>query len=227
MQAARDYLAEIRKVRPEGPYLLGGFSGGGITAYEMAQQLETAGEEVAVLALLDTPLPVRPPLSRRDKALIKLQEFRRKGLGYLREWVVNRLEWERRKRRVNDDPADAGRFHNRKIEMAFRQAVGSYTLSRWDGPLLLFRPPLDRHWQVSDERWVSRAREYVFHDNEWTGWAPQTEVVEIPGDHDSMVLDPNVKVLAARLAAEIAMATGAGRAMNDAVTDWIAATAAE
>ena len=36
---AQAYLAEIRQVRPHGPYLLGGFSGGGITAYEMAHQL--------------------------------------------------------------------------------------------------------------------------------------------------------------------------------------------
>ncbi|MEM6305403.1 MAG: beta-ketoacyl synthase N-terminal-like domain-containing protein, partial [Pseudomonadota bacterium] len=97
-EAAADYIAEIRAVQPEGPYLLSGYSGGGITAYEMAQQLRAAGEEVAVLALLDTPLPVRPALTRRDKALIKLAEFRRKGPGYLIEWARNRIAWERQKR---------------------------------------------------------------------------------------------------------------------------------
>ena len=54
---ASDYLAEVRRVQPEGPYLLGGFSGGGLTAYEMARQLLAAGEEVALLALLATRLP--------------------------------------------------------------------------------------------------------------------------------------------------------------------------
>ncbi|HEX2679345.1 MAG TPA: SDR family NAD(P)-dependent oxidoreductase, partial [Polyangiales bacterium] len=38
-EMARDYLAELRAVQPHGPYLLGGFSGGGIAAYEMARQL--------------------------------------------------------------------------------------------------------------------------------------------------------------------------------------------
>ena len=69
--AARDYIAEIRQVQPEGPYMIGGFSGGGITAYEMARQLKAAGEEVAALVLLDTPLPRRRPLSRQDR--LKLQ----------------------------------------------------------------------------------------------------------------------------------------------------------
>ncbi|MEX0303439.1 MAG: acyltransferase domain-containing protein, partial [Leisingera sp.] len=92
--AARSCLSEIRQIQGEGPYLLGGFSGGGITAYEMAQQLKDQGEETAALILLDTPLPVRPALSRQDKVLIKLAELRSKGPGYLGEWARNRVAWE-------------------------------------------------------------------------------------------------------------------------------------
>ena len=207
--AAADYLAEIRQVQPQGPYLLGGFSGGGITAYEMAQQLKAAGQQVGLLALLDTPMPVRPPLTRADKAVIKLAEFRRKGPAYLREWLQNRRDWAEEQRRQDQAaPQGAASFNNRKIELAFREAVGAYALAPWDGPLTLFRPPLDRHWQVTGGRWVSAAREYVLHDNDWTPWAPRTEVIEVPGDHDSMVLSPNVAVLAARLREVIAAGEG-------------------
>jgi acyl transferase domain-containing protein/acyl carrier protein len=204
-EAATDYLAEIRQVQPEGPYLFGGFSGGGITAYEMAQQVKAQGGEVALLCMLDTPLPLRPGLSRRDKALIKLAEVKRKGPGYFREWALNRLEWERRKRQAQSD--DAQGFNNHKIEAAFRDAVAQYEVKPWDGPLLLFRPPLDRHWKVSGGNWVSAAREYVFADNQWAQWAPDVQVIEVPGDHDSMVLDPNVAALARYLATEIARVT--------------------
>jgi thioesterase domain-containing protein/aryl carrier-like protein len=48
------YLEEIRTVQPNGPYYLGGGSYGGVIAFEMAQQLLAQGEEVAMLALLDT-----------------------------------------------------------------------------------------------------------------------------------------------------------------------------
>lgn len=58
--AARDYIAEMRQVQPHGPYLVGGFSGGGLIAWEIARQLEEAGETVAATVLLDTPLPLRP-----------------------------------------------------------------------------------------------------------------------------------------------------------------------
>ena len=52
-------------------------------------------------------------------------------------------------------------------------------------------------------RFVSAAREYVYPDNLWTPFAPGLEVVETPGDHDSMVLEPNVRALAARIRAAI------------------------
>lgn len=197
--AAADYIAEIRQVQPSGPYLLSGFSGGGITAYEMAQQLRAAGEEVAVLALLDTPLPVRPSLSKPDKAMIKLAELRTKGPRYLLEWAQNRIAWERTKRQGTAVQAESAQFNNTKIEAAFLRAVAEYDTPRWDGAMTLLRPVLDHTYKVTGGNWVSAAREYVFADNDWTRYAPQIEVIEVPGDHDSMVLSPNVVVMASEL----------------------------
>ena len=200
-QAAADYIAELRQVQPHGPYLLGGFSGGGLTAWEMARQLEAEGETVSALILLDTPLPMRPPLSGTDKALIKLAELRAGGIGYLRHWARSRWEWERTRRRAPQSTDTAHSFHNAEIEAAFREAVAHYPLPLRRGPTTLFRPPLDRRWQVSGGMWVSTAKEYVFADNDLTRFAPALEVIEVPGDHDSMVLEPNVRVLAARMKA--------------------------
>ncbi|NNE89625.1 MAG: SDR family NAD(P)-dependent oxidoreductase, partial [Silicimonas sp.] len=67
VDAARDYIVEMKKVQPKGPYLVGGFSGGGITAYEIARQLREEGEIVASLIMLDTPLPRRRGLTKTDR----------------------------------------------------------------------------------------------------------------------------------------------------------------
>ncbi|RKG93765.1 type I polyketide synthase [Corallococcus terminator] len=56
-QRAAWYLAQVRAVQPRGPYLLGGWSTGGIFAYEMARQLCEAGEEIERLVLLDSWTP--------------------------------------------------------------------------------------------------------------------------------------------------------------------------
>lgn len=202
--AAADYLAEVRQVQPRGPYLLGGFSGGGLTAWEMARQLEAGGEEAALVVLLDTPLPVRPALTRRDKLLIRLAEMREKGPRFVTEWLAAKRAWREAQRARAERPAEtAHEFHNRAIEAAFRRAVGVYDLKRREGRSVLFRPPLDRRFRVSGGRFVGAAREYVFEDNLWSPFAPGLEVVEVPGDHDSMVLEPNVRALAARMRAAI------------------------
>ena len=55
-EMAARYVAAIRAVRPKGPYLLGGWSFGGVVAFEMAQQLTRAGEWVPLVTMLDTRL---------------------------------------------------------------------------------------------------------------------------------------------------------------------------
>ena len=64
-EAARDCIAEMRQVQPEGPYMVGGFSGGGITAYEIARQLEAAGEEVSMWSCSTRRCPGAGPCRAR------------------------------------------------------------------------------------------------------------------------------------------------------------------
>jgi thioesterase domain-containing protein len=54
---AADYIIQLQKVIPKGPYFLGGFSFGGILAFEMAIQLQKAGHEVPFITMLDSIAP--------------------------------------------------------------------------------------------------------------------------------------------------------------------------
>ncbi len=195
-EAASAYIEEMRKVQPEGPYMVGGFSGGGITAYEIAHQLEALGETVSIVVMLDTPLPKRRPLSRMDRMLIQLQQAKAKGILYPLIWAKNRIVWEFVKRRQNEETQSEGAFHNAEIEAAFYRAIAAYDVRPWGGRLMLYRPPLVGTWTVSNGAMVNSERTYVTHDNDWGLYTPQIEVFEVPGDHDSMVLEPNVRVLA-------------------------------
>ena len=74
--AARAYLNAVRLVQPRGPYRLLGHSFGGWVAYEMARQLNAAGESVACLIVLDTEAPgAGAPHSSRVATLTKLVEI--------------------------------------------------------------------------------------------------------------------------------------------------------
>src|SRR5207237_6249252 len=54
---ASRYIKELRNLQPGGPYYLGGYCFGGYVAYEMARQLRTEGETVALVLLIDCAAP--------------------------------------------------------------------------------------------------------------------------------------------------------------------------
>jgi thioesterase domain-containing protein/acyl carrier protein len=64
-EMAERYLRALRRLRPMGPYRLGGWSMGGLVALAMAQRLASEGEEIEFLALIDTP---PPPVEARGVA---------------------------------------------------------------------------------------------------------------------------------------------------------------
>ncbi|MDR5784232.1 acetoacetate--CoA ligase [Caballeronia sp. LZ065] len=90
---AQGYVRRIREVQPQGPYAIAGYSFGGLIAFEIAQQLVAAGEQIEMLCLLDTYvhehcLPF-PQWTRFQADVIadRLREFRsldtRARLGYV------------------------------------------------------------------------------------------------------------------------------------------------
>ena len=212
-EAATDYIAEMREVQPHGPYILAGFSGGGLTAYEIARQLKEAGEETRLLILLDSALAQQPKLTRKDKMMIKLQQLQREGLAFVSKWARDRYAWEMsriRDRFGGPEDVEGHQFHDAEIEAAFRHAISVYEHHVYEGRTVLYRPPLDKYWKVSGGQWVDRAGEYIYPDNNFGQYMPNLEVVEVPGDHDSMVLEPSVRVLAERIKLSIREAEEAG-----------------
>ncbi|MFI0263704.1 alpha/beta fold hydrolase [Streptomyces sp. NPDC017056] len=84
---AADYLEQIRTVQPAGPYHLLGWSFGGAVAHAMATRLQEQGEQVALLALLDSaplqidPARVLPSHTARDVADLFVDAVGRSGRG--------------------------------------------------------------------------------------------------------------------------------------------------
>jgi hypothetical protein len=116
----------------------------------------------------------------------------------------NRLRWEIAKVRKGKNGRDTllpSEFRSEAIGEDFRHAVSRYALRSHGGPVTLFRPKLDIAHVLGPGRVTNAKREFVFHDNGWGPYCAGVDVHEVPGDHDSMVLEPNVRVLASRLRA--------------------------
>jgi acyl transferase domain-containing protein len=202
-EMAADYLAEVRRVQPSGPYLLGGFSGGGITALEMARQLEAVGEEVALLAMLDSSPPRSPTLTTQDRVRINWERMRRRGPAYVADWARDKLRWQltqmHKRRQAAHEVAMSSDFRSEEVGAAFRRALARYDVQHHRGRVNLFRPKLEVAHVLGPDRMINSKREFVFHENGWGPFVDGVDVHEVPGTHDSMVLEPNVRVLAIKL----------------------------
>ncbi|MGI9316352.1 MAG: hypothetical protein ACR2QW_03370, partial [bacterium] len=158
---------------------------------------------VGLLVLWDTPLPQSPPLSSVDRMSIHWQRLRSKGPSYFSEWAKNRYQWELQKfqNRFDNDNSSVQPFdfQSEIMEVAFRKALDCYEMEYQPLTINLFRPKLDQAYLLGGGRVANVDRELVFYDNGWTPFVDRVVVSEVPGDHDSMVLEPNVRVLAAQL----------------------------
>ncbi len=204
-EMATAYLEEIREIQPEGPYYLGGFSGGGITAYEMAQQLQAAGEEVAMIVMLDTPVPgLGGELTKADKVLMQVQRMQRMKHNWVRWYVKGKLDFHNNAREIESAEAHEDEFRTEAITDAFMRAVESYTAEPYTGDIHIYRPRLNEEFKVTGARYIDHQFNFQVADNGWTPYVGDLTVREVPGDHDSMVLEPNVRVLASHVIADIA-----------------------
>ncbi|HRB04149.1 MAG TPA: hypothetical protein PLP26_12330, partial [Ilumatobacteraceae bacterium] len=120
--------------------------------------------------------------------------------GFLTRWWRNRQAWKQSSNeRQHAHTVDEGALHSVEIEAAFYRALSRYTVKRYDGEITLFRPPQHALHHLPDGRQIDEGRNFVYADNGWRRHCEHVTVTEVPGDHDSMVLEPNVRVLAGHI----------------------------
>ena len=189
------YLDAVRTVQPNGPYVLGGYSGGGVVALEMARLLQQAGERTTEVVLLDTFHPSTKPRSADWRE--KLNDFRTKGAKYVLTIaggiITRHTTWRMRNRRLQQllargeaVPHELREWH---ITTAFLDALKRFVPATYDGPVTMFRAKeIGLMYQHAGPR---------------LGWEPavlpRLSIIEVPGTHDTLVREPNVRVLSAGL----------------------------
>jgi thioesterase domain-containing protein len=201
-QLAAVYIKELRRVQTRGPYQLGGWSFGGIVAYEMSLQLEEEGEEVAALCLFSAYLPS----SRLSRKPIRSDQFIKRvvenyGLSNAADIQDNVLSTERldiildtaKRAGVVMPDMQSRDFHDLILRGAetFRahvRMVRRYCPARKARRLKLFE---------AEDRRADGDGPFL----DWSSGAYHVYREEIPGDHFTMLREPNVAVLAARLRA--------------------------
>jgi len=211
-------VTAMRAAQPEGPYYLGGHSFGGHVAFEAAQQLLAAGCAVGLLAIIDTEAA---PLSRQKKdpnaaprddndRLLRLLSLVQRFFGRQVSLALDSSETA---------PTDLAAYVAAKlaqaqilpVDMSVERirsylTVGEASSLAFDAYYPVYREPLPTL--------VFRARQTHRDDHELglsthgsiddtLGWralaGPDTQAVWVPGDHVTLMTEPNVRVVGERL----------------------------
>ena len=197
-EMADAYLAEILDFQRQGPYLLGGYSGGGIVAFEMARRLTAAGKEVGLLAFIDT---FHPRMPAPDQTFFsRLERLQQDGLSYVREAIERKVQSVKIAR---DDRAIEGHvargevmpFHLRQLHMwrTFERAMAAYQIEPWNGKATLFRA------EVAPFFFRGGGKTYGWDKDVLGG----VDVVFVPGYHETLLLGANADFLVKSLSAAI------------------------
>lgn len=199
----RLYVEQLSQIDHSGPYVLGGYSGGGVVALEMAHQLIAQGKQVRLVVLFDTFEPSTRP--RKPALADRITKLLQGGTAYLSE--RSRAKWSRH---LNELSAELKlRFYlsqqqplplelrELQLTRSFYEASARYRARRYEGRVILFRA--DR---------VAEVFQHVGPTLGWDGLLPGLEIVEVPGTHDSLILEPNVSVLTAHLKRALEEAPG-------------------
>ena len=198
---AAQYVAAVRTVDPVGPYRLAGYSGGGVIALEMAQQLKQAGAEVALLAMLDTLAPTAAQV--KISPLKKIWLMRHWSLKFAMEWPERRRTTQQEKRNhvlamrhLSNGDALSPELASAHLFSHFVAAQARYQAPAYDGPMVLFR--------------AQQGYTPYLNAGPQLGWQAHLQgpvrVVEIPGSHVSMLSEPGLSSLAHGLRLELTRA---------------------
>jgi len=207
------YISEILAFYPDGPYLLAGSSFGGLVAWEAARQLTRSGHHVALVALFDTYGPGYPHfgsdarsfggrinrakdfvaryvralsyLPKEQRLPFLMAKFQKGRKDWKRKWIYRRNEIERAFHRATGRPLPRDL---QRMQRAIGKALRDYVPEPYVGRVVLFRAADQPRGAAPDPT---------------LGWGAlaqgELEVIEVPGHHGAITVDPYARFLAAAL----------------------------
>ena len=213
-EMAQDYLSEVRRIQPHGPYNFLGYSVGGLVLFDLAHRLMELGEPVGMLAMVDTWLPqvVDQTSPRSDDSGMRalLAKFSANPLTLSQ--LVNKIQLSRRVQRrllriarnakltlcnvvLNNGyrlPPFARNFY---FDETIEPIVARYVLPHYRGPLVVFRRPDNG----TEAQWRGLGSGPIQIHDAWV-------------DHNQFLEEPFVTILAQKV--NDFMAAGAGSELN-------------
>jgi thioesterase domain-containing protein/acyl carrier protein len=178
------YLHHIRRVQPSGPYYLGGYSGGGVVALHIAHLLRAQGAHVAHVMLLDAYHPHTQP--RMGSVGYRLRRLLRTPGATVNHWRKRRKEAELATQQRSEltviqryQLTVPEELREQLLTDTFIRAMQCYAPPVYDGRVTLLKAMVVPYWFSHTDRTLG-----------WSGLLPTLEIVDVPGEHNAMMVHP-------------------------------------
>jgi thioesterase domain-containing protein len=245
------YVKTLREFQPTGPYYLGGYSMGGMVAFEMARQLHAQAQHVALVAIIDVPAQspqlhrvrqfadllgalLRMNADEREQLFLRIRHYLfrlsffwrlafpakityvKGKLGLFRQKVAraNSKQDEAQRTNAGDLPTESSvdaqaKKRIRNLYIVNDQAFRAYVPRPYQGRVAVIR----------SERGYTGDADKDYSPDPTLGWrrvlSGVVETYEVPGNHNEMIREPYVRLLAEHLRASF---DHAQRQLKDAGT---------
>jgi amino acid adenylation domain-containing protein len=224
------YIQEIRKVQPQGPYLLGGLCAGGVLAFEIGCQLQAQGEQVPFVAIIDAidvqelnfdNYILQNRMSRLSNTIGKKSESNdKRQIGSVLKTLINKIknflvyetntqvETFKKKLQIKlfryylDRGLALPQFcRHISVRSVYEMAREEYTPSIFEGKLTLWRAI----GKIDTNQPFDDTPAVSVTKDPLFGWGRRStngvESFDIPGGHASMLQEPNVQIMAEKIQA--------------------------
>lgn len=204
-EMASRYLADIRAKRPHGPLVFVGWSMGGAIAYEMARQALDSGESVALVVAIDSEAPGMYRENLEPAALLAwfardLAAISGRPLALRTEGALALFGFDELHRAATEAGIFAGVTHEEVSRIYEIFCTNARALAAYDPPPCEV-PVLQ----------ICAASSHVIASDAAPGWrrlvGPGLSVVELPGDHYTLVQAPRVQSVAAEIGKRLSLVT--------------------
>ena len=203
-EKAAHYIAMIRDIAPHGPYRLGGWSLGGVLAYEVAQQLRAAGEEIDLIAMIDTTIPKPTPgVTERELLHDRFERF----FAYMSETydipieldvdALVELDEDEQVAVMMNIVKDAGLgmspgvLEHQRTSYIDARIAERYVPEPYEGKIVLYR---------ATDRGLTTSLDPRYDRNEdalgWDDFTDDLEIVHVQGTHITVIDRPGVQTMA-------------------------------
>ncbi|WP_433564006.1 polyketide synthase Pks13 [Nocardia sp. CA-151230] len=209
-ERARQYIPEIRKRQPEGPYVFYGWSLGAVFALTVAQLMRAEGADVRLVGLIDLAIPVEPERNTAEERLDRMrryQAFAQKTYGFNGELDDEQLEElaaasdEEQIQIIMELVKFAGAnipggvLEHQRTSFIENRELQKLELSDYDGPVTLYLADRYHDGLIELEPRFGDRRP----NGGWSEHIPELEIIHIPGDHLQIIDEPRIATIGADL----------------------------